>query len=80
MKAYFAEYLVRVALMTGLSAAAVLWVKRFPVKNIGIFVLDGMLYTVVFSAAMFLLYHKTEAFCSLKMRCLTLLRRGKKEK
>lgn len=80
LKAYFAEYLVRVALMTGLSAAAVLWVKRFPVKNIGIFVLDGMLYTVVFSAAMFLLYHKTEAFCSLKMRCLTLLRRGKKEK
>lgn len=40
-RAYFAEYLKRLLLTAAVSAAAVLWVQRFPVSNFGIFILDG---------------------------------------
>ncbi len=74
--AYFAEYLKRVLLVTAVSAAAVLWVKRFPVGNFGVFILDGLLYTAVFAAVIVLFYRGTEEYDTLKQRGLKILRRG----
>ena len=75
-RAYFAEYLKRVLLVTAVSAAAVLWVKRFPVGNFGVFILDGLLYTAVFAAVIVLFYRGTEEYDTLKQRGLKILRRG----
>ena len=75
-RAYFAEYLKRVLLVAAVSAAAVLWVKRFPVGNFGVFILDGLLYTAVFAAVIALFYRGTEEYDALKQRGLKLLKRG----
>ena len=74
---YFAEYLKRMLLTAALSAAAVLWVQRFPVDNFGIFILDGLLYTVVFAGGIVLVYHSSEEYDTLKQRGLKLLKRKK---
>ena len=74
---YFAEYLKRVLLTAAVSAAAVLWVQRFPVDNFGIFILDGLLYTVVFAGGIVLVYHSSEEYDTLKQRGLKLLKRKK---
>lgn len=75
LKAYFAEYIKRVCIMAAVSAIGIMLVQRFPVKNIGYFVLYGILYSIVFAVVVIAVYHKTEAFASLKDRCLTLVRR-----
>ena len=75
-RAYFAEYLKRVLLVAAASAAAVLWVERFPVGNFGVFILDGLLYTAVFAAVIVLFYRGTEEYDALKQRGLKLLKRG----
>ncbi len=76
LRAYFAEYLKRVLLVAATSAAAVLWVERFPVGNFGVFILDGLLYTAVFAAVIVLFYRGTEEYDALKQRGLKLLKRG----
>lgn len=76
LRTYFAEYLKRVLLVAAASAAAVLWVKRFPVGNFGVFILDGLLYTAMFAAAIVLFYRGTEEYDALKQRGLKLLKRG----
>lgn len=76
LRTYFAEYLKRVLLVTAASAAAVLWVKRFPVGNFGVFILDGLLYTAMFAAVIVLFYRGTKEYDALKQRGLKLLKRG----
>lgn len=76
LRTYFAEYLKRVLLVAAASAAAVLWVKRFPVGNFGVFILDGLLYTAMFAAVIVLFYRGTEEYDALRQRGLKLLKRG----
>ena len=77
LRDYFAEYLKRLLLMAAVSAAAVLWVQRFPVGNFGIFILDGLLYTAVFAGMIVLVYHGSEEYDTLKRRGLKFLKRNK---
>lgn len=73
LRAYFAEYFKRVGIVAAVSAGAVWWVHRFPVRGFGLFVADGVLYTAVFAAVILLVYHGTEEFRSLKARGLAVL-------
>ena len=75
LRDYFAEYLKRTLLTAAVSAAAVLWVQRFPVGNFGIFILDGLLYTVVFAGGIVLVYHGNAEYAALKQRGLKILKR-----
>ena len=70
LRAYFAEYLKRAMIV-----AAMLWVKRFPVGNFGVFVLDGLLYTAVFAGVIVLLYRRSVEYTELKRRGLEILKR-----
>ena len=76
-RAYFAEYLKRLLLTAAVSAAAVLWGQRFPVSNFGIFILVGLLYTVVFAGVIVMVYHGSAEYAALKQRGLELLKRKK---
>ena len=75
-RAYFAEYLKRLLLTAAVSAAAVLWVQRFPVGNFGIFILDGLLYTAVFAGVIVLVYHGSAEYAALKQRGQKILKRN----
>lgn len=75
LRAYFAEYLKRAMIVAAVSAAAVLWVQRFPVGNFGIFILDGLLYTAVFAGVIVLFYRGSEEYDTLKQRGLKILKR-----
>lgn len=75
LRDYFAEYLKRTLLTAAVSAAAVLWVQRFPVGNFGIFILDGLLYTAVFAGVIVLFYRGSEEYDTLKQRGLKILKR-----
>lgn len=75
LRAYFAEYLKRAMIVAAVSAAAMLWVKRFPVGNFGVFVLDGLLYTAVFAGVIVLFYRGSEEYDTLKQRGLKILKR-----
>lgn len=75
LRDYFAEYLKRTLLTAAVSAAAVLWVQRFPVGNFGIFILDGLLYTAVFAGVIVLLYRRSVEYTELKRRGLEILKR-----
>ena len=71
----FAEYLKRAMIVAAVSAAAMLGVKRFPVSNFGVFVLDGVLYTAVFAGVIVLLYRRSVEYEALKRRGLEILKR-----
>ena len=75
LKRYFAEYIKRACLMAAVSAAGISLVQRFPVKNIGYFVLYGTLYSIAFAALVIVVYRKTEEFDGLKKRGLAVLGR-----
>ena len=75
LRDYFAEYLKRTLLTAAVSAAAVLWVQRFPVGNFGIFILDGLFYTAVFAGVIVLFYRGSEEYDTLKQRGLKILKR-----
>lgn len=75
LRDYFAEYLKRTLLTAAVSAAAVLWVQRFPVGNFGIFILDGLLYTAVFAGVIVLFYRGSEEYDTLRQRGLKVLKR-----
>lgn len=77
LRAYFAEYLKRLLLTAAVSVAAMLWVRRFPVSNFGIFILDGLLYTAVFAGVIVLFYRGSAEYEALKRRGLELLKRKK---
>ena len=62
-------------IVAAVSAAAMLWVKRFPVGNFGVFVLDGLLYTAVFAGVIVLLYRRSTEYTELKRRGLEILKR-----
>ena len=75
LRVYFAEYLKRAMIVAAVSAAAMLWVKRFPVGNFGVFVLDGLLYTAVFAGVIVLLYRRSAEYAELKRRVREILKR-----
>ena len=74
-RAYFVQYLKRLLLTAAVSAAAVLWVRRFPVDNFGVFILDGVLYTAVFAGVIVLLYRRSAEYAELKRRVQEILKR-----
>ena len=75
LRDYFAEYLKRGLLTAAVSAAAVLWVQRFPVGSFGVFILDGLLYTAVFAGVIVLFYRGSAEYAALKQRGLEILKR-----
>ena len=53
------------------------WVSFCPAKNIGWFLLDGVLYTLLFGAVMLVLHRNTPEFDRLKGRVTAVLKRRK---
>lgn len=75
LRQYFEEYLKRVVLTTVVSGAA-LWLEiRVPVHSALMFVGYGLLYTAVYALVIFVIYHKTEEYRSLKNRVLSIVGR-----
>ena len=56
-----------------LAAVSYGWVSFCPAKNIGWFLLDGVLYTLLFGAVMVVLHRNTPEFNQLKGRVDGLL-------
>ena len=78
LRDYFVRYAQRAAMVTALAAVSYGWVKFCPAKNILWFLLDGILYTLLFAVVMVLFCQKTPAFAQLKGRALAILKRGGK--
>ena len=57
-----------------LAAVSYGWVSFCPAKNIGWFLLDGVLYTLLFGAVMVVLYRNTPEFDLLKVRVIAFLK------
>ena len=54
LRDYFVRYAQRAAMVTALAAVSYGWVKFCPAKNILWFLLDGILYTLLFAVVMVL--------------------------
>ena len=78
LRDYFVRYAQRAAMVTALAAVSYGWVKFCPAKNILWFLLDGILYTLLFAVVMVLFCRETPAFAQLKGRALAILKRGGK--
>ena len=61
----------------GISAAAIGFVRKFPIQNFGFFILYGMLYTVFFGCVAFVCFCRTEEFRFLKDRVTALIQKRK---
>ena len=61
--------------VAALAAVSYGWVSFCPAKNIGWFLLDGVLYTLLFGAVMAALYRNTPEFNQLKGRVTAVLKR-----
>ena len=77
LKDYFVRYAERAAVVAVLAAVSYGWVSFCPAKNIGWFLLDGVLYTLLFGAVMVVLYRNTPEFDRLKGRVTAVLKRRK---
>lgn len=60
-----------------LAAVSYGWVRFCPAKNIGWFLLDGVLYTLLFGAVMVVLHRNAPEFNQLKGRVTAVLKRRK---
>ena len=77
LKDYFVRYAERAAVVAALAAVSYGWVSFCPAKNIGWFLLDGVLYTLLFGAVMVVLYRNTPEFDQLKGRVMAVVKRRK---
>ena len=77
LKDYFVRYAERAAVVAVLAAVSYGWVSFCPAKNIGWFLLDGVLYTLLFGAVMVVLYRNTPEFDQLKGRVMAVVKRRK---
>ncbi len=77
LKDYFVRYAERAAVVAVLAAVSYGWVRFCPAKNIGWFLLDGVLYTLLFGAVMLVLHRNTPEFDRLKGRVTAVLKRRK---
>lgn len=75
LKDYFVRYAERVAVVAALAAVSYGWVSFCPAKNIGWFLLDGVLYTLLFGAVMVVLHRNAPEFNRLKDRVTAVLKR-----
>lgn len=75
LKLYFASYVRRTALVAAVAAASYAWVQFCPARNILWFLLDGIVYTLLFAAVMLLVYQKRPEFVALKNRALGIVKR-----
>lgn len=75
LKDYFVRYAERVAVVAALAAVSYGWVSFCPAKNIGWFLLDGVLYTLLFGAVMVVLHRNAPEFNQLKGRVTAVLKR-----
>ena len=60
-----------------LAAVSYGWVSFCPAKNIGWFLVDGVLYTLLFGAVMVVLHRNAPEFNQLKGRVTAVLKRRK---
>ena len=77
LRDYFIRYLQRALVVAALAAVSYGWVRFCPAKNIGWFLLDGVLYTLLFGAVMVVLYRNTPEFDQLKGRVTAVVKRRK---
>ena len=77
LKDYFVRYAERAAVVAVLAAVSYGWVSFCPAKNIGWFLLDGVLYTLLFGAVMVVLHRNTPEFNQLKGRVTAVVKRRK---
>ena len=77
LKDYFVRYAERAAVVAALAAVSYGWVRFCPAKNIGWFLLDGVLYTLLFGAVMVVLHRNAPEFDRLKGRVTAVLKRRK---
>ena len=77
LKDYFVRYAERAAVVAVLAAVSYGWVSFCPAKNIGWFLLDGVLYTLLFGAVMVVLHRNAPEFDRLKGRVTAVLKRRK---
>ena len=75
LKVYFVRYAERVAVVAALAAVSYGWVSFCPAKNIGWFLLDGVLYTLLFGAVMVVLHRNAPEFNQLKGRVTAVMKR-----
>lgn len=75
LKDYFVRYAERVAVVAALAAVSYGWVSFCPAKNIGWFLLDGVLYTLLFGAVMVVLHRNAPEFNQLKGRVTAVMKR-----
>lgn len=75
LKDYFVRYAERVAVVAALAAVSYGWVSFCPAKNIGWFLLDGVLYTMLFGAVMVVLHRNAPEFNQLKGRVTAVMKR-----
>lgn len=75
LKDYFVRYAERVAVVAALAAVSYGWVSFCPAKNIGWFLLDGVLYTLLFGAVMVVLHQNAPEFNQLKGRVTAVMKR-----
>lgn len=75
LKRYLSTYLRRAALVAAVAAASYAWVRFCPAQNILWFLLDGIVYTLLFAAVMLLVYQKRPEFVALKNRALGIVKR-----
>ena len=75
LKDYFVRYAERAAVVAVLAAVSYGWVRFCPAKNIGWFLLDGVLYTLLFGAVMVVLHRNAPEFNQLKGRVTAVMKR-----
>ena len=75
LKDYFVRYAERAAVVAALAAVSYGWVSFCPAKNIGWFLLDGVLYTLLFGAVMVVLHRNAPEFNQLKGRVTAVMKR-----
>ena len=75
LKDYFVRYAERVAVVAALAAVSYGWVYFCPAKNIGWFLLDGVLYTLLFGAVMVVLHRNAPEFNQLRGRVTAVMKR-----
>lgn len=61
--------------VAALAAVSYGWVSFCPAKNIGWFLLDGVLYTLLFGAVMVVLHRNAPEFNQLKDRVTAVMKR-----
>lgn len=77
---YFLDYAIRIVVVVASGALSWLLLRMLPTSNLGWFVVDGLIYTLVYCAVILLVYARTEEFQYLSERTFRKLHAWLKKK